>query len=563
MKLRNKLITAFSVILIFTTILGGFSIYQLNEVNLKSTELAANWMPSIESVLYLNMLTSDYRLTEFAHVLSTDDTKMKGAEEKGKNVMKNISDIRSKYDSLISSDDEQMLYDRFSELWNEYKIYHEELMEISKKNQFEEAMNHLRKSQEKFDEFSEILMELVEMNSESGKKASEEGDTQYSFSRNFLIITLLIVVAAGIALALFITGSIIRQLGRDPAEVVRVVEKIGNGQVFTKFETKKSNENEISIYRIMEKMAERLQEVVTNIREVSDSVANASIQLNESVKNLNEGTNEQGASTEEISASMEELVSTVQQNSSNAMESDKIVQKVLRDALKGGESVKKTAEAMRNIAKNISVIDEIARNTDLLALNAAIEAARAGEHGKGFAVVASEVRTLAINSRKAAASIMRTAQESVSIAEESGELIAAIMPDIQKTADLFQSVASASEEQTGGAEEINNTIVQLDLVIQNNIASSNEMSTMAKGLSEEARRLQEVIAFFKSDDDSLEKEKISNKIQMIIDFFQIKDKSSFDFEKTVDFVKKAGKETSPDDNEQNIRLVSDDKNDDF
>jgi len=552
MKLRNKLITAFSAILIFTVILGGFSIYQLNNVNLKSTELAVNWMPSIESVLYLNMLTSDYRLTEFEHVLSTDDTKMKSAEEKGKNVIKNISDIRSRYDSLISSDDEQRLYDRFSELWNEYKIYHEELMGISKKNQFEEAMNHLRKSQEKFDEFSEILMELVEMNSESGKKASEEGDTQYSFSRNFLIITLLAVIAAGIVLALFITGSIIKQLGRDPEEVVKMVEKIGNGQIFAKFEVKKSNENENSIYRIMEKMTERLQNVVTNIRKVSDSVANASINLNESVRKLNDGTGEQAASTEEISASMEELVSTVQQNTHNALESDRIAQKVLRDALKGGESVKKTADAMRNIAKNISVIDEIARNTNLLALNAAVEAARAGEHGKGFAVVASEVRKLAVNSQKAAASIMTTAQESVSIAEESGALISAIMPDIQKTADLFQSVAAASREQTGGAEEISNTIIQLDGIIQNNIVSCDEMMAMAKGLADEAKRLQEAIAFFKSDDDKLEKEEISNKIQMIIDFFQIKDRSSFDFEKTVDFVKKTEKKISHDDKEDDF-----------
>ena len=142
---------------------------------------------------------------------------------------------------------------------------------------------------------------------------------------------------------------------------------------------------------------------------------------------------------------------------------------------------------------------------------------------------------------------MTTAQESVSIAEESGTLIAAIMPDIQKTADLFQSVASASREQTSGAEEISNTIIQLDGIIQNNIVSSGEMSTMAKGLANEAQRLQEAIAFFKSDGDDLEKEEISNKIQMIIDFFQIRDKSGSDYEKTVDFIKKAEKKISSND----------------
>lgn len=555
MKLRDKLISAFSSILFFTTILGVFSIYQLNTVNLKSTEIAENWMPSIKSILYLNMLTSDYRLTEFEHVLSSNDIEMKSADDKGINVLKNISETRDKYEKLISSDQEQRLYKHFSELWDEYEIYHNELIEISKTNRYEDAMSHLRKSQGKFDEFSKILMELTDMNSESGEKASREGDRQYSFSRNFLIITLLIVIAAGIMLAFFITGNITRQLGMDPSEVIKVVEKIGKGQIFIEFEVKKTNENENSIYRIMEQMAKKLQDVVINIRDISGNVANASKQLNKALKYLNEGTNEQAASTEEISASMEQLVSTVQQNSDNASESDRIIKKVLKDALKGGESVQKTAEAMRNISKNISIIDEIARNTDLLALNAAVEAARAGEHGRGFTVVASEIRKLAVNSRKSAASIMATAQESVKIAEESGAIIAAIIPDIQKTADLFQNIASASEEQASGAEEVNRAIILLDKTIQNTIVSSNEMSNMANGLSEEAQKLQKTIAFFKSEESSSETDELSKKIQMIIDFFQIRDKSGFDFEKAVDFIKK--KEASSE--EQDIKPVSDDK----
>jgi len=555
MKLRDKLISAFSSILFFTIILGVFSIYQLNTVNLKSTEIAENWMPSIKSILYLNMLTSDYRLTEFEHVLSSNDIEMKSADDKGINVLKNISETRDKYEKLISSDQEQRLYKHFSELWDEYEIYHNELIEISKTNRYEDAMSHLRKSQGKFDEFSKILMELTDMNSESGEKASREGDRQYSFSRNFLIITLLIVIAAGIMLAFFITGNITRQLGMDPSEVIKVVEKIGKGQIFIEFEVKKTNENENSIYRIMEQMAKKLQDVVINIRDISGNVANASKQLNKALKYLNEGTNEQAASTEEISASMEQLVSTVQQNSDNASESDRIIKKVLKDALKGGESVQKTAEAMRNISKNISIIDEIARNTDLLALNAAVEAARAGEHGRGFTVVASEIRKLAVNSRKSAASIMATAQESVKIAEESGAIIAAIIPDIQKTADLFQNIASASEEQASGAEEVNRAIILLDKTIQNTIVSSNEMSNMANGLSEEAQKLQKTIAFFKSEESSSETDELSKKIQMIIDFFQIRDKSGFDFEKAVDFIKK--KEASSE--EQDIKPVSDDK----
>jgi methyl-accepting chemotaxis protein len=171
--------------------------------------------------------------------------------------------------------------------------------------------------------------------------------------------------------------------------------------------------------------------------------------------------------------------------------------KAAEQAAEGGEAVRATVTAMKQIAQKIGIIDDIAYQTNLLALNAAIEAARAGEHGKGFAVVAAEVRKLAERSQVAAQEIGTVATGSVELAEKAGTLLSEMVPSIKKTSDLVQEISAASQEQSSGVGQINSAVTQLSQTTQQNASASEELASTAEEMSSQAEQLQQTMAFFK------------------------------------------------------------------
>ncbi|WP_243372182.1 methyl-accepting chemotaxis protein [Geotalea sp. SG265] len=248
----------------------------------------------------------------------------------------------------------------------------------------------------------------------------------------------------------------------------------------------------LMIVALMRSIARPVGELVM----AADYVAAGSQELSSGSEEMSQGASEQAAAAEEASSSMEEMASNIRQNADNAHETEKIAQKSAVDAREGGDAVAATVVAMKEIAAKITVIEEIARQTNLLALNAAIEAARAGEHGKGFAVVASEVRKLAERSQQAAAEISSLSIKNVQVAEQAGEMLSRLVPDIQKTAELVQEISAACQEQDSGAEQINKAIQQLDMVIQQNASAAEEVASTSEELASQADRLKDIAAFF-------------------------------------------------------------------
>ena len=282
-------------------------------------------------------------------------------------------------------------------------------------------------------------------------------------------------------------------------EGVQLANEVASGNLSAKTNIEQNDEIGKLIVAI-KKMINKLKDIVSEIRSGADNIANASIQLSAGSQQLSQGASEQASSVEEVSSSMEEMAANIQQNTENAQQTQSIAIKAANEIKKGSEATNTAVASMKNIAEKISIINEIAFQTNILALNAAVEAARAGEHGKGFAVVAAEVRKLAERSKIAAQEIDEVSRTGVKISEEAGKQLIERVPEIEKTAQLVQEITAASHEQNSGAAQVNNAIQQINQSTQQNAASSEEMATNAEELSSQADQLKVTIGYFYFDE---------------------------------------------------------------
>jgi methyl-accepting chemotaxis protein len=351
-----------------------------------------------------------------------------------------------------------------------------------------------RKLTDDLDKLSETVVASSEMRS---KTLMDAANADYVAARTTMIVGLLITLFVGVALAIWIIRSVLRQLGADPAYANEVVQAIAGGDLRVHVNTRQGDET--SLLAAIKNMVAKLSQVMGDVRASAEALSSASEEVSATAQSMSQGASEQAASVEETSASVEQMTASITQNGENARVTDGMAMQSARQASEGGAAVQQTVAAMRDIAKKIGIIDDIAYQTNLLALNAAIEAARAGEHGKGFAVVAGEVRKLAERSQVAAQEIGEMASTSVEVAEKAGKLLGEMVPAIQKTSDLVQEIAAASQEQSTSVGQINTTMTQLNQITQQNASSSEELAATSEEMSGQAQSLQQLIGFFKID----------------------------------------------------------------
>ncbi|HUJ19427.1 MAG TPA: Cache 3/Cache 2 fusion domain-containing protein [Nitrospirota bacterium] len=329
---------------------------------------------------------------------------------------------------------------------------------------------------------------------------TDEFAAETARARNFFLGAGVLVVAVLIGVIYFLSWKLIAAPMRKTVEFVRSIEA---GDLTREMQVDRQDEIG-QLLSAMKNMSDRIRSVVADVKASAGNVASGSQQLSAGAEQLSQGATEQAASAEEASSSVEEMNATIRQNADNSAETEKIALQSAVDAAESGKTVAATVGAMKEIASKISIIEEIARQTNLLALNAAIEAARAGESGKGFAVVAAEVRKLAERSQAAAGEIARLSTTSVEVAEQSGRMLARLVPSIERTAELVQEINAASKEQTTGAGQIYTAIEQLNRVIQQNAGAAEQTASTAEELASQSVQLQESIAFFKTGEEQEE-----------------------------------------------------------
>lgn len=341
----------------------------------------------------------------------------------------------------------------------------------------------------------------VEIADQSLKNATNAG--------TLMVIIALLSVALGMLISWWITRTIKRQLGGEPAYTLEVTRQVAQGNLAVTIELRDGDTT--SVLAAMEDMRQNLSNLVGQVHQSSESIATGATQIAMGNTDLSQRTEEQAANLQETAASMEQMNTTVKQNAATVRTATELAHSASSTAQKGGDAVNNVVRTMEDITASsrkigdiIGVIDSIAFQTNILALNAAVEAARAGEQGRGFAVVAGEVRSLAQRSASAAREIKDLISTSVANVEmgeklvnDAGITIKDIVEKSQHVANLLSEIGLTTHEQEQGVAQVNDAVNQLDQVTQQNAALVEESASAADSLSEQARTLLELMGVFK------------------------------------------------------------------
>ncbi|MEF8714388.1 MAG: methyl-accepting chemotaxis protein [Accumulibacter sp.] len=493
LKIGVRLALGFGLVVILLLGISVLSYLRVGGLNADIDTLVKDFFP--KTVWANNVIDAINQVARAQRNLLIDPRpeEIKKQYERIAEARKTIAENLDKLHKSIHSEKGKALLKDLDQARNLYLVDQDEfltLMQVGKKEQATEVMlSRMRKSQAAYIEACE---KVVDFQTELMTAQGKEADTRAEQTQWLILILGTVAVVLASLFAAWVTRSITAPVNA----AVQAANALSEGDLTVRVEAQGRDEVG-QLMSAMQAMTARLGEIIGEVRTAADNLSNASGQVSATAQSLSQSSSEQAASVEETTASMEQMSASIVQNTENAKVTDGMAATASRQALEGGEAVSKTVEAMKTIADKIGIVDDIAYQTNLLALNAAIEAARAGEHGKGFAVVAAEVRKLAERSQVAAQEIGNVAKESVKLAERAGALLGDMLPSIQKTSDLVQEIAAASQEQRSGVGQINGAMGQLNQATQQNASASEELAATAEELGSQAQQLQELMTFFR------------------------------------------------------------------